>query len=85
MGDILQEGEANSHKEYFNNLLGKQEISEFVLEKINRNLKRIKGRNLSSIQVGVRVMPKRNMIQGLWIRASTVLNQLSNGKDINYV
>ena len=39
-------------------------ISEFVLEKINRNLKRIKERNLSSIQVGARVMPKRNMLQG---------------------
>ena len=63
MGDILQEGEANSHKEYFNNLLSKQELSKFVLEKINRNLKRIKERNHSSIQVGARVVPKRYMLQ----------------------
>ena len=87
MGDILQEGEENSHKEYFNNLLSKQELSEFVLEKITRNLKSITKRNLSSIQVGARVVHKRNMLQGSLVPYFDVSYPVfgRKGPSINYV
>ena len=67
--DILQEGEAKSHGEHLSNLKAKQEaLQRIAQENINRNLERVrlsrnKGRTFSYIQVGDRVMLKRNRLQ----------------------
>ena len=64
--DILHEGEANSHEEYLRNLKAKQEtLQKIAQENINRSLERVRisrniGRTFSCIEVGDRVMLKRN-------------------------
>ena len=67
--ETLREGEANSHQEYLSNLKSKQEnLQKIAQENIYRNLDRMrssrnKGRTSSRIQVGDRVMLKRNNLQ----------------------
>ena len=67
--ETLREGEANSHQEYLSSLKLKQEtLQKIAQENINRNLdtmrrSRNKGRTSSRIQVGDRVMLKRNNLQ----------------------